>query len=85
VKTASPEMLALAPNDLPWKIGPFLIVRVARSREIGVPFGRTYVCDRPAEVVWTVAMQRIWTIRLNELPAIFGTHCVRITENIMMM
>ena len=23
VKTASPEMLDLAPKDLPWKIGPF--------------------------------------------------------------
>ena len=22
VKTASPEMLVLAPNDLPWKTGP---------------------------------------------------------------
>lgn len=29
-------MLLRAPKDVPWKIGPFLIVNVARSRDTGV-------------------------------------------------
>jgi len=35
VKTASPEMLALAPNALPWKTGPPRMVKVAGSASAG--------------------------------------------------
>ena len=31
MKTASPEMLLRAPKEVPWKMGPFLMVKVARS------------------------------------------------------
>lgn len=33
VKTASPEILLRAPKDVPWKMGPFRIVKVAGSYE----------------------------------------------------
>ena len=36
MKTASPEILLRAPKEVPWKIGPFLIVNVARSCVTGV-------------------------------------------------
>lgn len=34
VKTASPLIFVLAPNDFPWKTGPFWIVRVALSMNL---------------------------------------------------
>jgi len=57
VKTASPEIFAFAPNDLPWKIGPSLMVNVALPLEIGVPFGLIRG-SRVEDVVCTVAKDR---------------------------
>ena len=39
VNTDSPDMLVLAPNDLPEKMGPFRMVKVARSFDGAVDRG----------------------------------------------
>ena len=60
VKTASPEMLLRAPKDVPWKMGPFRMVSVARSCVTGVALN----CCRPgigialSVLSWTVANPR---------------------------
>lgn len=84
VKTASPEMLDLAPKDFPWKIGPSynyqhhsqrgrqriptLMVNVALSCEIGVAFDRETGIERPV-LPSTVAKNRAcWAVREEKMP-----------------
>lgn len=95
MNTASPDTVALAPNDFPWKMGPSwqvnktqwtgerhaLMVKVARSRETGVPLGRTSWCWRGDDVVCTVANARAWTT-LPSLEAL-RPHCLRRSEYMM--
>jgi hypothetical protein len=47
-----------------------LIVRVALSREIGVPFGLASGAARPVDVVCTVAKNRNWVPGLNTMPGL---------------
>lgn len=50
-------MLDFAPKDLPEKIGPFLIVNVARSRETGVA-RRVFAGACRGVLCWKVARNR---------------------------
>jgi hypothetical protein len=60
VKTASPEMLVLAPKDLPSKIGPFLMVKVAGSFETDVALRLLGAGIARSVFGSTVARQRVW-------------------------
>ena len=67
VKTASPLTFALAPKLLPWKIGPSLIVKVARSKEGLVDRGEVGGGDACVEPLTAVARPRIWITGLKAL------------------
>lgn len=67
VNTASPLTLALAPKLFPWKIGPSLIVKVARSKEGLVDRGEVGGGDACVEPLTAVARPRIWITGLKAL------------------
>ena len=67
VNTASPLIFVFAPKLLPWKIGPFLIVKVARSYDGLVERGDVAVGGTLGVPSKTVALKRAWKRGLKML------------------
>src|SRR5271155_2968424 len=85
VKTASPEMFDFAPKDLPWKIGPSRMVKVARSLEGEVAFVRGSVRARCGVISATEARVRARMLHMFWLLTALGPKWDGLTsrENIL--